>query len=92
MVSPTVNTVLPCPESARHRADAGVAGVAQKLLQQLYIGGLVVHNQDAGVQDVEFGVHAVFSGTGGRGDFVLENFSARSRVSMNSLIRMGLVR
>ena len=74
------------------RGHAGVAGLAQQLLEQADIGLLIVDDQDARGKNVRGADHhAVFSPLA-RADCVVANFSATSSVAMNSLTLMGLVR
>ena len=75
------------------RGDAGVAGLAQQLLEQADIGLLIVDDQDAGVENVGLVQSSCLSSDCSRGaDAVCANFSATSSVSMNSLTLIGLVR
>ena len=75
------------------RGDAGIAGLAQQLLEQADVGLLIVDNQDAGVENVECADHHAFPSCCARADAcVFAKFSATSSVSMNSLTLIGLVR
>jgi hypothetical protein len=69
----------------------GVARIGQQLLQQLHIGLLVVHDQDAGTQDGGF-VHGLVPFSGVPGEWFWASWSAWSSASMNSLTLIGLVR
>ena len=74
------------------RGNAGVAGLAQHLLEQTDVGLLIVDDQDAGVENVGLGNHHACSTLALRPDAVCANVSATSSASMNWLTLIGLVR